>query len=223
MTIKRAKVITPDQFPLLLKKAKESSHPLRDEVAIRLSYAAGLRGGEIALLRWSNNILNARGEVMDSIHITADVGKRSGERVVPLSTETRKALIRLRKSRPEDVYVFYAVHDFHAPRIPKTDSRGKVLKDTRGKPVMVVDPDWERNVKPNTAVQWFRRFYKEASLQGCTSHSGRRSFITDLAREANMKGCSLKDVQILAGHRRLETTADYIEPSPQQYALVSGR
>lgn len=223
MTIKRAKIITDVQFPILIRKAKTSDHPLRDEAAIRLSYGAGLRGGEIARVRWANNLLDARGNVMDAIHITSDVGKRSGERVVPLSEETKKSLVRLRKARPEDIYLFYALHDRHAPRIPVLDSKGKPKLNPKGKPLTEVDPAWEGNVTPNASIQWFRRFFKEAGFAGCTSHSGRRSFITDLARIANTKGCSLVDVQEFAGHKRLETTAGYIEPSENQVSLVAGR
>ena len=224
MAIKRAKIITKEQFSFLLQKVKTSPHPLRDEVALRLSYGAGLRGGEIARLRWWNNVLDAQGNVSHEIRITSDVGKRSVERVVPLSEATRNALIRLRKARPEDIYVFYALTAQGAPRVPLTDSRGRPLKDKKtGQVLMQVDPAWEGDVTPNAAVQWFRRFFQEAKFDGCTSHSGRRTFITDLARTCNKHGGSLKDVQLLAGHKRLETTGDYIEPSAQHRALVSSR
>lgn len=224
MANKRAKLLTPEQFKYAMQHIAKSDHPLRDEAALRLSYNAGLRGGEIAKIRWWNNILDARGEVRDEIHITGDVGKRSVERVIPLTPETKAALKRLRKARPEDIYVFYALTDQHAPRVPLTDRRGRAVKNSQtGKVLTQVDPAWEGNVTPNAAVQWFRRFFKSIEFDGCTSHSGRRSFITDLARSANNHGCSLKDVQILAGHKRLETTGDYIEPSASQFSLVRSR
>lgn len=224
MAIKRAKTITKKQFEFCLQQAKASPHPLRDEVALRLSYEAGLRGGEIARLRWWNNILDAQGHVQENLHITGDVGKRAVERVIPLKPETRQALMKLRRARPEDIFVFYALTDQHAPKVPLKDGRGRVVKNPEtGKPVMITDPKWQGDVQPNAAVQWFRRFYQTANFKGCTSHSGRRSFITDLARTCNQHGASLKDVQELAGHRRLETTGGYIEPSKRQMNLVSSR
>lgn len=60
---------------------------------------------------------------------------------------------------------------------------------------------------PNALCQLFGRLYKEAGLEGCSSHSGRRSFITNLAH----KGVSAKVLMTLAGHQHLSTTQRYIE------------
>jgi integrase len=60
-------------------------------------------------------------------------------------------------------------------------------------------------------VNWFLILFKELGFEGCSSHSGRRSFITAAARNVHRSGCSLRDVQILAGHRSIETTERYID------------
>src|SRR3954451_4274104 len=63
----------------------------------------------------------------------------------------------------------------------------------------------------NSIVNWFVVMFRELGFEGCSSHSGRRTFITKAARKLAVSGGSLRDVQLLAGHRSIETTQGYIE------------
>lgn len=67
------------------------------------------------------------------------------------------------------------------------------------------------HMRANTVVNWFVSLFKVLGFEGCSSHSGRRSFITIAARNIHRSGCSLRDVQLLAGHRSIETTERYID------------
>jgi integrase/recombinase XerD len=67
------------------------------------------------------------------------------------------------------------------------------------------------NMTPRSVVNWFKLRYIELELSGCSSHSGRRTFITRTARLAAKAGGCLRDVQELAGHQALTTTERYIE------------
>jgi integrase/recombinase XerD len=58
----------------------------------------------------------------------------------------------------------------------------------------------------NTISQLFLHIYAAAGLDGCSSHSGRRSFITRLAEQ----GVAVHLLAALAGHRSIQTTQRYI-------------
>ncbi len=64
---------------------------------------------------------------------------------------------------------------------------------------------------PNSTTHWFKRLYRTLGFDGCSSHSGRRTFITGAARKVSVAGGSLRDVQQLAGHASLQTTRRYVE------------
>ena len=75
---------------------------------------------------------------------------------------------------------------------------------------------------PSSIVNWFAAAYRQLGLSGCSSHSGRRTFITRAARLVHRAGGCLRDVQILAGHRSLKTTERYIDgDSDAQRRLVA--
>jgi integrase len=75
---------------------------------------------------------------------------------------------------------------------------------------------------PVSIVNWFAIAYRAVGLAGCSSHSGRRTFITRAARLVHKAGGSLRDVQLLAGHRSIQTTQRYIDgDSDAQRKLVA--
>jgi integrase/recombinase XerD len=81
-----------------------------------------------------------------------------------------------------------------------SSGRGTVIKSERGGPMTA-----------KAVVNWFANLYGELGLEGCSSHSGRRTFVTTAGRLVHKAGGSLRDVQQLAGHRSIKTTQGYIE------------
>jgi integrase len=81
-----------------------------------------------------------------------------------------------------------------------TGSVGSVIRSERGDAMT-----------PTGIVNWFALAYRAVGLAGCSSHSGRRTFITRAARLVHKAGGSLRDVQLLAGHRSIQTTQRYID------------
>ena len=75
----------------------------------------------------------------------------------------------------------------------------------------VVRSERDRHMTAKSVVNWFHGLYRKLGLQGCSSHSGRRTFVTRAARSVHKAGGSLRDVQELAGHQSIKTTQGYIE------------
>jgi integrase len=95
--------------------------------------------------------------------------------------------------------------------LAKTSRVGPVVGSERGGPMT-----------PLSIVNWFKTAYESVGLAGCSSHSGRRTFITRAARLVHKAGGSLRDVQLLAGHRSIQTIQRYIDgDSEAQRRLVS--
>jgi integrase len=92
-----------------------------------------------------------------------------------------------------------------------SEPSGPVIRSARG-----------GDLRPTSVVNWFAALFGELGFEGCSSHSGRRTFITGAARNVHRTGCSLRDVQLLAGHRSIETTERYIDGDTRgQRRLIS--
>jgi integrase/recombinase XerD len=88
---------------------------------------------------------------------------------------------------------------------------GPVIRSQRGGPMTA-----------KSLVNWFTQLYRELGMVGCSSHSGRRTFITQSARIIAKTGGSLRDIQELAGHRAITTTERYIMGSrPAQQRIIA--
>jgi len=85
------------------------------------------------------------------------------------------------------------------------------LHNERSNSPYVITTERSERTSAAAIVNLFAQWYSATGLKGCSSHSGRRTFITNAARTISTVGGSLRDVQMLAGHRALSTTQRYIE------------
>jgi len=112
----------------------------------------------------------------------------------------------------------------HARRVPVHPDLRKALQKLaknadRTGPVILSERGSAMSAK--SVVNWFKHIYALSGFEGCSSHSGRRTFVTQAARLVHKAGGSLRDVQLLVGHRSITTTQRYIDgDSDAQRRLV---
>jgi integrase len=98
--------------------------------------------------------------------------------------------------------------------IPLNRDLRKALQElfqSRGDSPLVITSERSPRTSAAVIVNLFAGWYRALGYRGCSSHSGRRTFITNSARKISTVGGSLRDVQMLAGHAALSTTQRYIE------------
>lgn len=203
MAIKQAKTLDSDQFDRLLNFInKKSSMPVRDRLMALLSFKAGLRVSEIAKIDLTA-MTNAEGKIAKIITIFSNVGKKKRMREIPMHADIADALAEFMKTYPEATYIAISSQPF---RYRKPED---------------VPAAAYRRMSVNSLTVYFHWLYRQAGFEGASSHSGRRTFGTQLARRANNFHNSLKDVQLLMGHARLDTTERYLEPSDDTVDMVN--
>jgi integrase/recombinase XerD len=177
---KQAKILTDKQQSFVMDYLNKTRYPLRNRLIFLLSYKAGLRAKEISALTWTM-VCDSEGVVGDYIHLIDNASKGHSGRVIPMNKELKRHLTEWKET-----FEFLEMEN----RIIRTERSSKT--------------------SAQVIVNFFHRLYGTLGLDGCSSHSGRRSFITACARKITSVGGSLKDVQILAGHSNLGTTSRYI-------------
>tara|TARA_Y100000034_G_scaffold135629_1_gene208337 strand:+ start:1958 stop:2542 length:585 start_codon:yes stop_codon:yes gene_type:complete len=135
-------------------------------------------------------VTDSDGQVADKIALQDTASKGRSGRHIWMHKELRQALVELQSLAS----VVGADHVVRTERSEGTSAQ-----------VMV-----------NLLASWYRRL----GFEGCSSHSGRRTFITNAARKISLVGGSLRDVQVMAGHAALGTTQRYIESDAEAQKRV---
>ena len=105
-----------------------------------------------------------------------EASKGKSRPIIALNKELKKQLIKAREIDGINI----------------ADAGRSIIKTQRG-----------QGTTAQVIVNSFAEWYRKLGFVGCSSHSGRRSFITQAARKASLVGGSLRDVQALAGHASL--------------------
>jgi integrase len=181
---KQAKTLNTKQSKLVISYLNTTDRPQRNMVIFLLSLKAGLRAKEISCLKWSM-IMGADGDIGGFIHLPNVAAKGNSGRPIPLNKTLKDNLVQL----------------LNKVQLVNDNVSDQFIITTQRSP----------KTSAQVIVNMFSHWYDECGLIGCSSHSGRRTFITNCSRMISSVGGSLRDVQSLAGHSNLNTTQRYID------------
>lgn len=176
---KQAKTLNQNEIRKVLDYAATRKHSARNRCLLYTTFLSGMRVGEVATLRYSD-VVNADGTIKNEIRLSAENTKTNEARTVFVNDKLRKEFekyVAVYKPVNKNVKFFYS---------QKRDSDGFTA---------------------NTLTQFFHYLYKRSGIDGASSHSGRRTFITNLAT----KGVGVRVLMSLAGHKNISTTQCYID------------
>ena len=176
---KQAKTLNQQELRKVLDYISTRKHSARNRALLMTTFLSGMRVGEVSSLRFKD-VVDVDGNIRNEIRLTPEMTKGEFARVVFVNERLRKELqqyIRIYNPQDKTMKFFYS---------QKRNSDG---------------------FNANTLTQHFHFLYKRAGVDGASSHSGRRSFITNLAS----KGVSVRVLMSLAGHRSISTTQAYID------------
>ena len=182
---KQAKILTNQQVNAMMIHLSTTRMSIRNQLIFLLSIKSGLRAKEISGVKW-NMVVDANGNIGDSIHLTDLVSKGASGRIIPLNKNVKVHLTML--------------YDI------EKDSYGFNIATSN-----VIRTERANHSSPQSIVNMFANWYADLGYIGCSSHSGRRTFITNLSKKLSLVGGSLRDIQSLVGHKNLQTTQRYIE------------
>ena len=177
--MKQAKLLTDAEFKRLTAVINSLRYQSRNHTIIALSFYAGLRACEIAALR-IGDVFDEAGGVKDTIYLSADQTKGSDSATVLVNAKLKRQLVAFAKQYPAHT----------------SNRSAPLLFSAKG-----------GGFTAQTIVNLFKRIYGLAGIDGASSHSGRRQFVTELAD----KGINARLVQVLARHKHLSTTQRYID------------
>ena len=183
----QARTLNEKELKLLLLYIATRKHAARDRAMMLLTHWAGMRIGEVAATK-VGDVLALDGTIKQEIRLTAAQTKGTHARTVVLSEKLRKELLS---------YLQHRYQTKQLVALTYTDETGKALFATQKR---------AGGFTANTAAYHFHMLYKAAGIDGASSHSGRRSFLTQLSA----KSVPLKVLMELAGHRQAQTTMRYV-------------
>ena len=176
---KQAKVLNNTEVRKVLDYVATRKHASRNRALVMMMFNTGMRVSEVASLR-IRDVMDTDSNIKNEIRLLAENTKTNEARTVFINEKLRRELQQYAKllvNTNPNCKFFYS---------QKRDSDGFTA---------------------NTLTQHFHYLYKRVGLDGASSHSSRRTFITTLAN----KGISVRVIMGLSGHKALSSVQCYID------------
>ena len=189
---KQAKTLSKIQIKLVGDYLTTTRNPYRNTLMFHLSVYAGLRAVEIAKLTWGM-VLKSDGTIDDCIRLTNIASKgKTGGRIIPIHKKLYVSLSqRLEQSGDK----------------PAPDAH--IITTERG-----------NQTTAQVVTNFFHETYKKLGYEGCSGHSGRRTFADNVLRKIGEVGGTIVEVKELMGHSSDATTQRYITYNEKSAAAV---
>lgn len=176
---KQAKVLQDSEFRRVIAIAAMSRQGARNTLLVQFSHWAGTRACELAGLR-VGDVRNEHGDIADVVTLEGWQTKGADRGRLFISPRLRKAVAEYLDKTP-------------AGDLPRDHP---LFYSQKGK-----------GLSKQAIINLFAKMYRDAGITGASSHSGRRTFITNLAE----RGVNPRLIQALARHNCLSTTMRYID------------
>ena len=186
-----AKILSTSEFRQLIKVVSASNHGLRNATILTLSHYLGLRASELAALK-IEDVVDKNLKVKSELSLLAAYTKGNVHRDISLQhTKVKNSLEEWIKFRKDDDNIFSLKYPLFASQ------KGTAFS-------------------ANSMVRMINNLYQNSGFQGCSSHTGRRTMITNLAT----KGIDINSIRVIAGHKSISTTQRYIDHNPNKIAEI---
>jgi len=186
----QAKILTSAEITRVDKCLKGMRHEHRNRALFYLQLATGMRVGVLAALN-VGTVLHRR-TIRREFNLGTAHTKYCRPRTIYLEhPKAREALLTYLRERREDL-AFKSTEPLFVGQKPNAAGSYRM--------------------SANTLAHLFSELYASAGVVGASSHSGRRWFITELARG----GVHPRIIQQRAGHTSLATAQRYIKVTPDQ-------
>ncbi|HFQ4839765.1 site-specific integrase (plasmid) [Vibrio vulnificus] len=213
----KARSLTPHQINKVLKRCLLMSNPQLKRAALALSFST-LRVSEAAQIIVSD-VLTPTGEIKTEIALRAALCKRRIPRVVWLSNQARTLLQEWFDYRKSKQWATTLSTEYQG-----LNPRSKVLLNQSGRSYSMKQKN-RVNQQGETVTYiacdalelLIRNTFARCGLKGASSHSGRRSYGTNM----NALGVELSAIQRALGHAEPSMSLEYIDVSGEQLSRAA--